>query len=201
MSREVHVRFWERVRVKSPRATRLPLYRQSQIFRRDGLDLDRSTLADWVGKSTALLEPLAGAIGRHVQAGQAIFADDTPVKMLAPGTGKTQTARLWAYVRDERPWGGETPPAAWYQFSPDRKGQHPKDHLKRYQGWMHADGYAGFEHIYRSGDIQEVACMAHIRRKFVDVHKAQGSGHCRGSNMADCPALRCRERSMWIATE
>jgi hypothetical protein len=92
----------------------LPLYRQSQIFERDGLDLDRSTLAGWVGKSTTLLEPLAVAIGRHVQAGQAIFADDTPVKMLAPGTGKTQTARLWAYVRDERPWGSKTPPAAWY---------------------------------------------------------------------------------------
>ncbi len=93
-------------------ADHLPLYRQSQIFERDGLDLDRSTLADWVGKSTTLLEPLAVAIGRHVQAGQAIFADDTPVKMLAPGTGKTQTARLWAYVRDERPWGSKTPPAA-----------------------------------------------------------------------------------------
>jgi len=156
-------------------ADHLPLYRQSQIFERDGLDLDRSTLADWVGKSTALLEPLANAIGRHVQSGQALFADDTPIKMLAPGTGKTQTARLWTYVRDERPWTSDAPPAAWYQFSPDRKGQHPKDHLKSYRGWMHADGYAGFEHIYRAGDINEVACMAHIRRKFVDVHKAQGS--------------------------
>ena len=87
-------------------ADHLPLYRQSQIFERDGLDLDRSTLADWVGKSTALLEPLADAIGRHVLAAGAIFADDTPVRMLAPGTGKTQTARLWTYARDERPWGG-----------------------------------------------------------------------------------------------
>ena len=156
-------------------ADHLPLYRQSHIYERDGLDLDRSTLADWVGKSTALLEPLANAIGRHVQGGQAIFADDTPVKMLAPGTGKTATARMWVYGRDERPWGGDAPPAAWYQFSPDRKGQHPKDHLKNYAGWMHADGYAGFEDIYRSGTIREVACMAHIRRKFVDVHKAQGS--------------------------
>ena len=92
-------------------ADHLPLYRQSQIFGRDGLDIDRSTLADWVGKSTALLEPLADAIGRHVLAGQAIFADDTPVAMLAPGTGKTQTARLWAYGRDERPWGSAIPPA------------------------------------------------------------------------------------------
>ena len=156
-------------------ADHLPLYRQSQIFARDGLDLDRSTLADWVGKSTALLEPLADAIGKHVLAGQAIFADDTPIRMLAPGTGKTKTARLWAYGRDERPWGSSVPPASWYRFSPDRKGQHPKDHLAKYQGWMHADGYAGFEDLYRSGDIREVACMAHVRRKFVDVHKAQGS--------------------------
>ena len=114
-------------------ADHLPLYRQSQIFEREGLDLDRSTLADWVGKSTALLEPLADAIGRHVLAGQAIFADDTPVKMLAPGTGKTATARLWAYGRDERPWGSDAPPASWYRFSPDRTGQHPKDHLSGYR--------------------------------------------------------------------
>ncbi len=154
-------------------ADHLPLYRQSQIFDREGLDLDRSTLADWVGKTTALLEPLADAIGRHVLSAEAIFADDTPISMLAPGTGKTQTARLWTYARDERPWGGDAPPAAWYRFSGDRKGQHPKDHLARYRGWMHADGYAGFEDLYRSGAIREVACMAHVRRKFVDIHRSQ----------------------------
>lgn len=169
-------------------ADHLPLYRQSQIFDREGLDLDRSTLADWVGKSTALLEPLADAIGRHVLSAEAIFADDTPISMLAPGTGKTQTARLWTYARDERPWGGQAPPAAWYRFSGDRKGQHPKDHLARYCGWMHApshglranhcratDGYAGFEDLYRTGAIREAACMAHVRRKFVDIHRSQGS--------------------------
>ena len=152
-----------------------PLYRQSQIFSREGIDLDRSTLADWVGKSTALLEPLADAIARHVLKGQALFADDTPVKLLAPGSGKTRTARLWAYVRDERPWAGEAQPAAWYQFSRDRKGVRPREHLANYAGFMHADGYAGFNELYRRGDIQEVACMAHIRRKFVDVHKSQAS--------------------------
>ncbi|NHB77515.1 transposase [Rhodobacter sp. M37P] len=120
----------------APKADHLPLYRQSQIFDREGLDLDRSTLADWVGKSTALLEPLADAIGRHVLSAEAIFADDTPISMLAPGTGKTQTARLWTYARNERPWGSDAPPAAWYRFSGDRKGQHPKDHLARYRGWM-----------------------------------------------------------------
>lgn len=152
-----------------------PLYRQSRIFARDGIDLPRSTLADWVGQMADLLEPLADAIGRHVRGGEALFADDTPVRMLAPGTGKTTTARLWTYVRDERPWCGGAAPAAWYRFSVDRKGERPAGHLARYRGWMHADGYAGFEGLYRDGAIREVACMAHVRRKFVDVYKAQGS--------------------------
>ncbi len=156
-------------------ADHCPLYRQSQIFEREGIDLDRSTLSDWVGKSAALLEPLADAIGRHVQRGQAIFADDTPIKMQAPGNGKTKTARIWTYVRDERPWGGDDPPAAWYRFTVDRKGEHPTKHLASYKGWMHADGYAGFNDLYRSGDIHEVACMAHIRRKFTDVFQSEGS--------------------------
>ena len=156
-------------------ADHLPLYRQSQIFDRDGIDLERSTLADWIGRSTALLEPLADAIGRHVLKGQAIFADDTPVKMQAPGSGKCKTARFWTYARDERSWAGDAPPAAWYQFSVDRKGIRTSKHLKDYTGWMHADGYAGFEELYRSGRIHEVACMAHIRRKFVDVQQSQGS--------------------------
>jgi len=156
-------------------ADHLPLYRQSLIYEREGVDLDRSTLSDWVGRSTALLEPLAEAIGRHVLRGQAIFADDTPVSMLNPGSGKTKTARLWTYVRDERPWSGTAPPAAWYRFSTDRRAVRPLDHLSRFEGWMHADGYAGFEELYRSGRVREVACMAHIRRKFFDVHAAQGS--------------------------
>jgi transposase len=154
-------------------ADHCPLYRQSQIFERNGIDLDRSTLADWVGKSAALLEPLADAIGRHVLRGQAIFADDTPIRMQAKR--KCATARIWTYVRDERPWSGDDPPAAWYQFSADRKGEHPTKHLAKYKGWMHADGYAGFNDLYRSGNVREVACMAHIRRKFTDIFKAEGS--------------------------
>jgi transposase len=154
-------------------ADHCPLYRQSGIYQREGIDLDRSTLADWVGKSTALLEPLAVAVGRHVLAGQAIFADDTPLKMQAKV--KCTTARIWTYVRDERPWNSQAPPAAWYRFSADRKGAHPADHLSHFKGWMHADGYAGFNELYRSGDIREVACMADIRRKFVDVFQSEGS--------------------------
>ena len=156
-------------------ADHLPLYRQSQIYGREGMGLERSTLADWIRQSAALLEPLADAIGRHVLAGVAIHADDTPVKVLAPGTGKTKTGRLWVYLRDERDWAGDHHPAAFYEFTPDRRGQWPRDHLKNFSGWLHADGYAGFEGLYRRGDIKEVACLAHIRRKFFDIHVAQGS--------------------------
>ena len=109
-------------------------------------------------------------------AGAAIHADDTPVNVLAPGTGKTKTGRLWVYLRDERDWSGDAPPAALYRFTPDRKGRWPRDHLKDFKGWLHADGYAGFEELYRTGKIKEVACLAHIRRKFFDIHAAQGSG-------------------------
>ena len=155
--------------------TILPLYRQSQIYAREGVDLDRSTMADWVGRSTALLEPLADAIGRIVRRGEAIFADDTPVKMQAPGQKKTKTARVWTYVRDERPWAGQSPPCAWYQFTIDRKGEHPVSHLSGYKGWVHADGYSGFNGLFGDDKAREMACMAHVRRKFVDVFASQGS--------------------------
>ena len=156
-------------------ADHLPLYRQSQIFAREGIDLDRSTMADWVGKSTALLEPLAAAIGRMVRQGSALFADDTTVKMQAPGNKKTKTARVWTYVRDERPWSGQSPPCAWYQFTIDCKGEHPVSHLSGYTGWVHADGYSGFNGLFGESKATEMACMAHIRRKFVDVFASQGN--------------------------
>ena len=156
-------------------ADHLPLYRQSQIYSRSDIDLGRSTMADWVGKATALLEPLADAIGRHVRHGPSLFADDTPVKMLSPGNKRTRTARAWAYVRDERPWNGQAPPCAWYQFTIDRKGDHPVSHLSDYKGCVHADGYSGFNGVYGEDKAREMACMAHIRRKFVDVQQSQGS--------------------------
>ena len=156
-------------------ADHLPLYRQSQIYAREGIDLDRSTMADWVGRSTALLEPLADEIGRIVQRSDALFADDTPVKMQAPGQKKTKTARVWTYVRDERPWSGSSPPCAWYQFTVDRKGEHPVSHLAGYKGWVHADGYSGFNGLFGDDKADEMACMAHVRRKFVDVFASQGN--------------------------
>jgi transposase len=145
-------------------ADHLPLYRQSQIYAREGVDLDRSTMSDWVGRATALLEPLADVIGRMVRQGAAIFADDTPVKMQAPGNKKTKTARVWTYVRDERSWVGQSPPCAWYQFTIDRKGEHPENHLSGFNGWVHADGYSGFNGVFGGNKASEMACMAHERR-------------------------------------
>ncbi|MFV2034720.1 MAG: IS66 family transposase [Halocynthiibacter sp.] len=154
----------------------LPLYRQSAIYAREKVDLHRSTLTDWVGRSTALLEPLADHIGKLVRAGPALFADDTPVKMQTKTkTTKAKTARLWSYVRDERPWQGQAPPCAWYQFSVDRKGEHPVNHLSGYTGTVHADGYAGFNGLFGEDKAAEQACMVHVRRKFVEVYETQGS--------------------------
>jgi transposase len=153
----------------------LPLYRQSQIFARAGVELDRSTLAEWVGGSSQLLAPLVEALRRHVMAAGKLHADDTPVPVLAPGLGKTKTGRLWTYVRDDRPAGDSTPAAVWFAYSPDRKGEHPQSHLRNFTGTLQADGYAGFDQIYEAGRIQEAACWAHVRRKFYDLEVAHKS--------------------------
>ncbi|TAN58928.1 MAG: IS66 family transposase [Magnetospirillum sp.] len=158
----------------------LPLYRQSGIYARDGVELDRATLADWVGKMAALLKPLVGAVERHVLAADKLHADDTPVPVLAPGMGKTKTGRLWVYLRDERPHGGSAPPGVFYRYSADRKGEHPRRHLAQFSGFLQADGYAGFGPLYEDRDgipatVTEVACWAHVRRKFHDIHLATGS--------------------------
>jgi transposase len=156
-------------------ADHLPLYRQSEIFAREGIDLDRSTLADWVGAASHLLAPLVDQIRKHVLAATKIHADDTPVPVLAPGMGKTKTARLWTYVRDDRPAGQDAPPAVWFTYSEDRKGEHPRQHLSKFTGILQADGYAGFHHLYEGGRIVEAACWAHVRRKFHDIQVANGS--------------------------
>src|SRR5580692_3514398 len=153
----------------------LPLYRQSEIYARAGVELDRSTLADWVCGTSALLEPLVEALRRQVLAAEKLHADDTPVPVLAPGNGKNKTGRLWTYVRDDRPAGDKTPAAVWFAYSPDRKGEHPKAHLSKFRGTLQADGYAGFEQIYEGGHIREAACWAHVRRKFYDLEQAHKS--------------------------
>ena len=156
-------------------ADHLPLYRQAEIYAREGVDLDRSTLAGWVGATSELLAPLIDRVRDHVLAATKLHADDTPVPVLAPGTGKTKTGRLWTYVRDDRPSGDLTAPAVWFAYSPDRKGEHPRRHLKNFQGALQADAYAGFHHLYESGAIYEVACWAHARRKFHEIHIAHPS--------------------------
>jgi transposase len=153
----------------------LPLYRQSEIYAREGVDLDRSTLAKWVGQASALVAPLVEALRRYVLAAEKLHGDDTPVPVLAPGNGKTKTGRLWTYVRDDRPAGSEDAPAAWFAYSPDRKGEHPQRHLKDFKGILQADAYAGFNKLYEDGSILEAPCMAHFRRKFYDLMEAQRS--------------------------
>lgn len=153
----------------------LPLYRQSGIYAREGVELERSTLAGWVGQCNRLLRPLVAALQKHVLSGDKLHADDTPVPVLAPGEGKTKTGRLWTYVRDDRPAGQKTPPAVWFAYSPNRRGEHPQTHLKSYKGILQADAYSGFDALYADETIQEAACWAHVRRKFFDVHKAHAS--------------------------
>jgi transposase len=156
-------------------ADHLPLYRQSEIYARQGVEIERSTLAGWVGTASDLLSPLVSAIQKHVLAGNKLHADDTPMPVLAPGNGKTKTGRLWTYVRDDRPAGEDTAPAVWFAYSEDRKGEHPRQHLKNFKGGLQADAYAGFHHLYGNGAIYEVACWAHARRKFHEIHVIHAS--------------------------
>ena len=149
----------------------LPLNRQSAVYAREGIDLDVSTLADWVGAAAATLMPLVTEIRAHVFAAKRIHADDTTVPVLAKG--KTRTGRLWTYVRDDRPFAGPGPPAAVFFYSRDRGGEHPEQHLAGFAGLMQADAYAGFNRLYeagrKGGPIVEAACWAHARRKFFDL--------------------------------
>jgi transposase len=157
--------------VQDPSSLHLPLNRQSATYAREGIDLEVSTLADWVGAAAATLMPLVTAILMHVFAGERIHADDTTVPVLAKG--KTRTGRLWTYVRDDRPFAGPDPPAAVFFYSRDRGGEHPEQHLANYAGLMQADAYAGFNRLYEAnrkpGPIVEAACWAQARRKFFDL--------------------------------
>ena len=156
-------------------ADHLPLYRQSEIYARQGVELERSTLADWVGEASHLLAPLVEALRRYVFDCGKLHADDTSVPVLAPGMGKTKTGRLWTYVREDRPAGGKTAPAFWFAYSPDRKGEHPQQHLRDFRGALQADAYAGFNQLYEDGRIREAACWAHLRRRFYDLTLAHHS--------------------------
>lgn len=166
----------------------LPLYRQAEIYARDGVDIERGQLAAWLGHLAWLLRPLGALIAEHVMAGRVIHCDDTPVDVLAPGAGKTKTGRQWVYLRDERPHAGMAPPAVLYRYTPDRKGEHCRAELAHFAGWLHADGYTGYDRLYAIDGaraeklplqgpprITEVACWAHVRRGFFDEAKSSGS--------------------------
>ena len=157
----------------------LPLYRLSGILAREGVEIERQTLADWVGNGAWWLRPLAAAIGSCVMAQGVIWTDDTPICVLAPGRGKTRLGRFWVYAFDPRPWGGTGPPAALYCYSPDRKGERPREHLAGYAGWLHADAYAGYDALTAAKGgtppITHVACMAHARRELFKVYETTKS--------------------------
>jgi transposase len=174
----------------------LPLYRQSGIYAREGVAIDRSTMAGWVDQCEQLLDPLVRALGRYVMAAQKVHADDTPVKVLQPGAGKTRQGRLWVYVRDDRPAGNYAAPAAWFQYSPDRKGEHPRGHLKGFRGTLQADAYGGWNRIYDSGAVVQAACWAHARRPWWDLYC--DSGRSPGSIAAQALA---RIRELYVIEE
>jgi transposase len=156
----------------------LPLYRQAQIFARQGIELDRSTLCDWVGRACWWLEPLWRLLRRHVMSSTRIFADDTRLPVLDPGRGRTKTGCLWGYAIDDRPWQGSTPPAVVYLYAEDRKGEHPAAHLAEFRGILQVDGYSGFKNLLagRPPDHIKLAfCWAHCRRGFYEIHQSTGS--------------------------
>jgi transposase len=150
-----------------------PLNRQAVRFAREGVELTLSTLAYLVGHTTVALQPIHVLIEDHVRAAGCLHGDDTTVPLLARGGAKK--ARLWTYVRDDRNAGQAEPAAAWFQYTPDRKGERPREHLKDFTGTLQADAYAGFHHLYQGGKIQEAACWAHVRRKFHDFAEANDS--------------------------
>lgn len=155
-------------------ADHLPLYRQAQIYAREGVELERSTMAEWVASCFQLVDPLLEALASYVMAAGKLHADDTPVPVLDPGRGRTKTGRLWTYVRDDRPAASAEAPAVLFRYSPDRRGERPQEHLKPFRGVLQADAYAGFGHLYGER-IQEAACWAHARRAFYELHQANNS--------------------------
>ena len=123
----------------------LPLYRQSMIYGREGVELSRSTLADWIGLICRLLRPLNNALQQYVLQADKVHTDDTPVPVLQPGRKSTKQGRLWGYLRDDRSAANQQPPAVWFGYSPDRKARWPAEHLHGYEGILQADAYAGYD--------------------------------------------------------
>ena len=149
-------------------ADHCPLYRQAQILARQGVMLDRSTLADWVGRAAHLLRPVHERLFAKLRGSGKLFADETTAPVLDPGRGRTKTGQLWAYARDDRPWGGVDPPAVAYVYAGDRKAERPITHLAGFSGVLQVDGYSGYRAIADRHDVKLAFCWAHVRREFVD---------------------------------
>jgi transposase len=153
-------------------ADHLPLYRQAQIYARQGVSLDRSTLADWVGRAAFLLRPVHERLLNRLKASAKLFADETTAPVLDPGRGRTKTGQLWAYARDDRPWGGADPPGVAYVYAPDRKAERPIAHLAGFRGVLQVDGYAGHKVLAERGEVQLAFCWSHVRRRFYELAQA-----------------------------
>ncbi|MFI5023056.1 MAG: IS66 family transposase [Alphaproteobacteria bacterium] len=153
-------------------ANHLPLYRQAQIYARQGIELDRSTLADWVGRGAWWLRPLHARLLDQLRASPKLFADETTAPVLDPGRGRTKTGQLWAYARDDRPWGGPAPPAVAYVYAPDRRAERPTAHLQDFQGVLQVDGYAGYRALAETGQVRLAFCWSHVRRRFYEIAAA-----------------------------
>src|ERR1700757_2666195 len=150
-------------------ADHLPLYRQAQIYARQAVVLDRSTLADWVGRAAFLLRPVHERLLMALKASPKLFADETTAPVLDPGRGRTKLGQLWAYARDNRPWGGADPPGVVYVYAPDRKAERPISHLVGFKGILQVDGYGGYRALAERGDVQLAFCWAHVRRRFYEL--------------------------------
>jgi transposase len=150
-------------------ADHLPLYRQAQIYARQGVALDRSTLADWVGRAAFLLRPVHERLLDKLKASPKLFADETTAPVLDPGRGRTKTGQLFAYARDDRPWGGTDPPGVAYVYAPDRKAERPIAHLAGFKGILQVDGYGGYKVLAKQGDVRLAFCWSHVRRHFCEL--------------------------------
>jgi len=153
-------------------ADHCPLYRQAGIYARQGIELDRATLADWVGRAAWYLAPLYAALRADLNASEKLFADETTAPVLDPGRGRTKTGQFWAYARDDRPWGGTAPPAVAYVYAPDRSKARPREHLAGFRGVLQVDAYAGYKALGEAGEVTLALCWAHARRRFYEIAAA-----------------------------
>ncbi len=153
-------------------ADHLPLYRQAQIYARQGVALDRSTLADWVGRAAWHLRPVHERLLEHIRSSTKIFADETRAPVLDPGRGRTKTGQLWAYARDDRPFGGADPPIAVYVYAQNRKSEQPLTHLAGFTGVVQVDGYAGYRALAQKNSVSLAFCWSHVRRRFYELAAA-----------------------------